>query len=363
MNISIILAGGSSTRAGQNKLWAKVGDRPLWTLAHARFLEHSQIGRIVLVVPKGDELRFAALVKDEKTSIVTGGTTRMESFKKGLQSVGDFADEDIILDHNAASPMVTGQEISAVIAAAKEHGAAAVAHPVVDTVVQVTTNEDFAEKTWDRTSLRLMQTPQAVRGDVLKNAITALDPLATDLSSVLMNHASVKILPASLGNKKVTFAEDLEALTAHTFIGEDSHAFSSDGTLVLGGLTLPEWPKLEANSDGDVILHAIGRALAQASGASFSELADPLMLSGDLNSEDYVKPFLGTRKILSVSLSLECARPRIDPLMSQLKGSLADLLSISENSITFSAHTGESLTPFGQGEGIRCLASVTLLPV
>lgn len=371
MNIALLLAAGSSTRAGQNKLWTDVQGEPLWTLAYKIFLAHPEVDRIVLVVPKGEELRFLPFINNEKTLVTVGGATRMESFKKGLEALEAFAADDIILDHNAASPFVTAEEISGVIAAAEEHGASAVAHAVVDTVAEVQSPSEgenpncYILTIRDRSNLRLMQTPQAVRGDILEKARASLIQDATDLSSGLLKFTKVVILPAHPRNKKITTAEDLAALSAHTTIGEDSHRFltgaSAEGTqLTLGGLTVSDCPALEANSDGDVILHAIGRALATAQNKNFSELADPLMLGGDSDSRDYLEPLLSEVKIRQVSLSLECARPKIDPLISDLKSSLGRILQIEDNQIHISAHSGEDLTPFGRGEGIRCLASVTL---
>lgn len=373
MNTAILLSAGSSTRAGQNKLWAEVQGKPLWTLSHNTFLEHPQIDRIILVVPKGEELRFLPFINNEKTLVTVGGATRMESFKNGLATTGELTTNDVILDHNAANPFVTAEEISAVIAAAKEHGASAVAHAVVDTVaeVQSPSEEESSNSNCyiltirERTNLKLMQTPQAVRGDILKNALDSLSPEATDLSSALLEFTKVVILPAHPRNKKITNSEDLATLTARTTIGEDSHRFltgaSAEGTkLTLGGLTVPDCPTMDANSDGDVILHAIGRALATAQNKNFSELADPLMLSGTQDSRDYLAPLLSEAKIQQISLSLECARPKIDPLISDLKSSLGRILKIDDNHIHISAHSGEDLTPFGRGEGIRCLASVTL---
>lgn len=362
MNIAILLSAGSSTRAGQDKLWAKVHGQPLWTVSHRTFLEHPQIDRIILVVPKGEELKFLPFIEDKKTTVVSGGKTRMESFKQGLATIGELSKEDVILDHNAANPFVTAEEISAVIANAKEHGACAVAHPVVDTVAEVDNSGAFITDFHDRNNLRLMQTPQAVRGDILKMALDSIDSNSTDLSSALLQFTKVVILPAHPLNKKITFAEDLETLMAHTTLGEDSHRFSNDGQLILGGLTIPDCPAMSANSDGDVILHAIGRALATAQNKNFSELADPLMLGGIVDSSDYLEPLLEGMKILDVSVSLEGARPRIDPLKDELKKSLARILNIHESTVHISAHTGEDLTPFGRGEGIRCLALVKTLP-
>ena len=370
MNTVILLAAGKSLRAGQNKLWTQANPKglpgnswPLWTCAYQTFLEHPSIGRILVVVPKGEEFRFLPFIDSQKTQVVSGGETRMESFKRGL-AAADFSASDVILDHNAANPAVTAREISAVIEAAGEFGAAAVSLPAVDTVI--TASAGNYEAILDRKNLRLMQTPQAVRGDILQNLPLAE---ATDLTSALLQKTTIKIIEASPANRKVTFAEDLESLRAQsafvvqTFLGEDSHRFSNEGQLTLGGLTIAELPKLEANSDGDVILHAIGRALAQACGENFSEVADPLMLSGDLSSRDYLEPLLEKITIRHVSLSLECARPQIDPLAPALIASLSKILSLAPSQITLSAHTGEGLTPFGLGEGIRCIALLSVTPL
>lgn len=356
MNIAILLAAGSSSRAKQNKLWADIHGKPLWALSYETFAAHPKIDQIVLVVPRGDELRFLPFVDSEKVTVTSGGATRMESFKRGLEAA-EFSDEDILLDHNAANPNVTTEEISDVIAAAQKSGAAAVSLPAVDTLL-TSENGRYAVSLL-RDSVRLMQTPQAVQGALLKRLNLSE---CTDLTSALLEHVPVAVVEASPHNKKVTFAEDIAVLQNQSFIGEDSHEFSKDGTLVLGGLEIPQLPALKANSDGDVILHAVGRALAAALNENFSELADPLMLSGDLNSRDYVVPFLEKVKIQNVTLSLECAQPKIDPLASALKESLAQILKLQPEHIRIAAHTGEGLTPFGRGEGIRCLALVTLRP-
>lgn len=285
----------------------------------------------------------------------------MESFKRGL-AAANFSDADVLIDHNAANPNVTAREISEVISAAAEHGASAVCHPVVDTLVACEENQKSANchivSFAERSNFRLMQTPQAARGDILR---TIELREATDLSTALAPHIHVELLPADPLNKKITTAEDLAALCTQSFLGEDSHRFSNAGLLTLGGIAIPGLPKLEANSDGDLILHAIGRALAQAANQTFSELADPLMLSGDTDSLDYLQPLLEKITVRHVSISLECARPKIDPLKPALKESLAKMLSLPESQISIEAHTGEDLTPFGLGEGIRCTALLQVL--
>ena len=66
-------------------------------------------------------------------------------------------------------------------------------------------------------------------------------------------------------------------------IGQDSHRFSGDPKrkLVLGGVEVPNERGLAGNSDADVVLHALCRALEQAIGLdSFSEYADEMSRRG-----------------------------------------------------------------------------------
>lgn len=352
MNTAILLAAGKSKRANQNKLWADVHGRPLWTLAYERLASHPKVDRMVVVVPLGETNRYKEFIH-EGAKIVEGGETRMQSFLAGLGSL-EWSNEDVILDHNAANPLVTSEEISNVIEAAKEYGAAAVSLPAVDTIM--TEEEGFYSGIVDRENIRLMQTPQAVRGDILKSI--DLEE-ATDLSSAILGAVLVKVLDANPANRKITYTEDLVSLTISSYMGEDSHRFSDGGVLKLGGLEIQDLPALEANSDGDVILHAIGRALAQAKGENFSKIADKLCEAGEKNSAVYLAPLIEGLKIHNVSIQIECKRPRIDDL--PLRESLARILKVDKKAIRISAMTGEELTPFGRGEGIRCICVLSCM--
>ena len=362
MNIAILLAAGKSQRAGRNKLWADIQGRPLWTLAYETLHEHPQIDQIVIVVPAGEEEKFETELASQQSptcEVIAGGDTRMESFKLGLAAVfkgANYGEDDIIIDHNAANPNLTAEEIVAVIAAAKEHGAAAVSLPAVDTILTASEDGTQYAQTLDRDKIRLMQTPQATRGDILKSAELTDQ---TDLTSALLATTSVQIVDADFSNQKITFAEDINKLTCHSFIGEDSHRFAHAGThagtLTLGGIPIPDCPAMEANSDGDVILHAIGRALAAARDGSFSEVADKICEGGELNSTAYLKPLLRGIHIQNISLQIEGKRPRIDKHAPAIKKSLAKILGIPLARIRISAMTGEGLTSFGRGEGLRCI--------
>ena len=75
-------------------------------------------------------------------------------------------------------------------------------------------------------------------------------------------------------------------------LGQDSHRFSNDAgrPLVLGGVIVPGARGLDGNSDADVVLHALCRALEQAIGDDeFSRYADDMSGNGINDSREYVK--------------------------------------------------------------------------
>lgn len=330
---AILLAAGSSSRAGANKLEAQLAGQTVLERSEEALRNHPLIDKVIVV---GRD--------------VPGGDSWMQSFQAGLRATQAKL-SDLVLVHNAANPFVTQQEITDVIEAAQHHGAAAVSKPAVDTLML--TKNGFYDGHVDRNIVRHMQTPQAARYELLQDL-----PEATDLISALPIPAAV--VDASPQNSKITHPNDLPTAT---FIGEDSHRFSKTGQLTLGGITVNSCPAMQANSDGDVILHALGRALAQATNMNFAEQADQLCEQGQNQSAAYLAPMLsalGARKIQNISIMLECARPKIDPLKFKFKNSIAATLNIQPEQISLSAMTGEDLTSFGRGEGIRALVCLTL---
>ncbi len=151
-------------------------------------------------------------------------------------------------------------------------------------------------------------------------------------------------------------------------IGQDSHRFSEDKnkSLILGGVEFLGEIGLEANSDGDVIIHALCNALEQAIGGnSFSSYADEMCKDNIVDSKEYLKEALNNiRKkgyeINNIGINIEAQRPKIDPMASSIKKKLAKIMIIQENSIGITATTGENLTAFGRGEGVQVLAIVSL---
>jgi 2-C-methyl-D-erythritol 2,4-cyclodiphosphate synthase len=157
-------------------------------------------------------------------------------------------------------------------------------------------------------------------------------------------------------------------------LGQDSHAFEperseaggSSKPLILGGIVFAGQPGLKANSDGDVVLHAIFNALSQAvGGRSLGVYADPLFEQGITDSSEFLRISLDMVRqarytISNVGISIEARRPKIEPRALEMKANIARLLGVNEEQIGITATSGEGLTSFGRGEGIQVLVIVSL---
>lgn len=151
--------------------------------------------------------------------------------------------------------------------------------------------------------------------------------------------------------------------------GHDSHAFEtspSDRPLVLGGVSIPDGPPLRGNSDSDVILHAIGRALDSITGAHvMGPISDELCRQGITDSRVYVQKALeflppGAR-ITHVAVAVEGRTPVLEPWVDAIRSSIAGLLGIAPQDVGVTATSGDFLTAFGQGQGLQAWAVVTVL--
>ena len=150
-------------------------------------------------------------------------------------------------------------------------------------------------------------------------------------------------------------------------IGQDSHRFketSEDKKLVLGGVEFEDQLSMDANSDGDVVLHAITNAISGVTCQNIlGKISDEMCLKqGILDSEAYVKEALKylNGRIVHLSISIECKVPKISPKIEEMRKKIARILQIGENSIGITATSGEGLTECGKGKGISVFACITV---
>ncbi len=367
----ILVAAGQGTRFGQAKWSVDLLGKSLLEWNLELFSRLDFVDEIIVVAPEKNVDEIKELVSTENVQIIPGGAHRSESVLRGLKE----ASTEIAIIHNVANPLADEQDFKVLHQwIQKENGAGFVGQPVVDTLRRV---GEQNTSTIDRTDLWRVQTPQVFRRETLVQLMEEQSDLQmTDevqlYEAEAMPVAAFETLEL---NHKITYTADLSwaeaLLTKETLVGlgEDSHAFDTTGTMKLAGVAVEGIPKLKGNSDGDVILHALYNAFSSSlGGRSLGPTADPMAEQGILDSAEYLQVVLeeckkNTFRPYQVSISLECARPKIEPLVDELKEQLSQLLNIPHKRIGITATTGEDLSSFGKGEGIRCHAVVSLIRI
>ncbi len=149
--------------------------------------------------------------------------------------------------------------------------------------------------------------------------------------------------------------------------GLDVHAFCPGDHIMLGGVRLPFTHGLEAHSDGDVVLHALGDALLGAAAlgdiGQYFPPADPQWAGAD-SRELLASVFTLLQNhgwgVVNVDITIVCEQPRIAPYAQQMRINIAAGLDLAVENISIKATTTEGLGFCGRGEGIAVLAAVML---
>lgn len=156
-------------------------------------------------------------------------------------------------------------------------------------------------------------------------------------------------------------------MKTRTGLGQDSHRFLpsySTKPCVIGGLIFDETPGFNADSDGDVVLHALCNALTTLTGVSIlGGIAEDLcMKDGITDSEVYLQEALktlGKQKIVHVAISIEAKKPLFKERIPEMRENIARILNLLGSQVGITATSGEGLTDFGCGDGVQAFAIMT----
>ena len=219
MTSAIIVAAGRGTRMGPDidKLFLEVAGRPVVAHTWARFDAAPLIDEVVLVVRAGMESAFkeigASLGLKKPYRLTVGGAERQDSVWNGLQAVNPNA--EVVAIHDGARPCVSQELIASVINAARQSGAAVAAQRVTDTIKQSDDGSTIT-RTIDRAKLWSVQTPQAFRVAVIRQAVTTARErglkLTDDTAACELIAQPVQLVESRQPNPKVTVPGDLSLI-------------------------------------------------------------------------------------------------------------------------------------------------------
>ena len=357
-----------------------IGGRPVIARALEPFCGHADISAVQPVLNPDDTAMFREAAGDLRYEApVNGGATRQASVRAGLEALAAHA-PDIVLIHDAARPFVTPALISRAIAAAGTTGAAVPAIPVTDTIKQVDAS-GAVDATPDRAKLRIAQTPQAFRFDVIldahrRAARDGRDDFTDDAALAEWAGLTVATFEGDAANMKLTTPEDFvreEARLAATLgdirtgTGYDVHAFGDGDHVMLCGVKVPHNRGFLAHSDGDVGLHAlvdaILGALADGDIGSHFPPSDPQWKGAA--SDKFLKYAIDRvtargGRIANLEVTMICERPKIGPLRDVMRARIAEITGVALSRVAVKATTSERLGFTGREEGIAATASATI---
>ena len=215
---AIVLGAGVGSRLGDGppKAFRQVGGEAILVRAVRAAAASNRVGSIVVAVPPGSEAEAEALLDGipAPVTVVAGGTTRQASVRAALAWVP--ATSTIVVVHDAARCSVDPALFDRVAAAVAEGADGAV--PVVavtDTVKRV--EGDRLVGTVDRRDLRLVQTPQAFRRELLvaahERALAEGREDASDDALLVEETAVVRTVEGDPTNVKITTRADLDAVS------------------------------------------------------------------------------------------------------------------------------------------------------
>ena len=375
---AVLVAAGSSTRMGFDKLSFDLGGETVLHRSIRAFAQCPLVDEIILVA--GSNRAFAqqqAADCAKPVCVVAGGATRAESAKNGVLA----ASGALVAVHDAARPFVSQQVITAALEAAARCGAAAPAVPVKDTIKAAVRGSGktvpescFVHATPDRSTLYAVQTPQCFDRAAYLAALEELDAekarLVTDDCSLFeLTGRPVQLTEGDYANLKITTREDLprpEQKEEHKMRighGYDVHRLVEGCKLILGGVEVPFEKGLLGHSDADVLAHAVMDAVLGAAalgdiGQHFPD-NDPVYSGADsLKLARRVAEILKEHgfRIENIDATLLCQRPKLAPHIPAMRRNLADAFGLPVDAVSVKATTEEHLGFTGEGLGIAAHA-------
>lgn len=210
---AVVVAAGSSTRMGGDKLLLPLDGEPVIVHTLRAVSAAPSVGEIVLVTREDQLVLMSQLCRDHGLNkvikVVRGGESRAKSARLGTLECS--RDAQVIAIHDGARPFASIQVIEDAISQALKSGAACPAVPVKDTVKVAV--DGVVESTPDRETLFCVQTPQVFEASLIRAALQkALDDgaeITDDCTAVERLGMKVVLTQGDERNIKLTTPMDM----------------------------------------------------------------------------------------------------------------------------------------------------------
>jgi 2-C-methyl-D-erythritol 4-phosphate cytidylyltransferase len=198
---------------GFDKLMSPLAGKPVLRHAMEAFLAAESISSVVVVCPEERWSLLGGVACAKTITRVDGGTDRQDSVAHGLAAISPAA--RFVAVHDGARPLISPEDIDRCVAAAKEHGAAALARRATETLKR-SDARNFSAEAVSRDNLWCMETPQVFEIQLLREACAAVKTrglaVTDEVSAVQAIGGRVKFVESRHPNLKITTPSDL-ALT------------------------------------------------------------------------------------------------------------------------------------------------------
>lgn len=378
--VAVILAGGLGSRMGSDvpKQELMLLGESIISRSVRAFDDCPDIDGVITVVRR-EELERLDMLRDYKKfmGFVTGGETRSESASNGFLAAEERGAGYVVF-HDAARPLITPGDISRIVRAAKEHGAASAARRVTETVKHI--SDGMIVSTVNRDELLIAETPQAFSAGLYRQAIDFSNESYTD-DNMYMEKLGIPVFPVITEgvNIKITSPDDMryaeyllmsdackgdknymEYRVGH---GYDVHRLAEHRRLVLGGVDIPHRLGLAGHSDADVLVHAVMDAILGALcegdiGRHFPDNDERYAGISSLVLLSRVRETVGRHnaKIVNIDAIVVMQAPKIADYIPAMRKNIADTLGVDCERVNVKATTEEHLGFTGREEGIAAHA-------
>lgn len=385
-NVVVIVAAGRGERLGTEggpKQYRLLSGISILQHTISQFSQHEDIHAIQVVIHKDDTKLYenAVHTHDKLLKPVTGGASRQQSCKAGIDAVHKHGFEKVLI-HDAARPFVSQSTIGNVLNGIEDGLGTLPATAIADTVKKADDN-NLVLDTISRDNLYLAQTPQGFKlSDIhaahAKAAIHNPDGFTDDAAVAEDAGMSVKLVEGNADNFKITTKDDLlqaeEKLSMNSLIpdvrtgsGYDVHTLGPGDKVILCGLEIPHSQSLQGHSDADVGLHALTDALLGTIGAgdigSHFPPSDPQWkgASSDRFIEHAVKLVREAGGVITnMDVTIICEAPKIGPYRDAMREQVSQICNVELSRVSVKATTNEKIGFIGREEGIAAIATVSV---